>query len=375
MKLVKDNFKRSDLEASEKRIKQFIMDYVDANKLTAKIWTHNKTSVSIGNSPPPQYQELIPHFKSFILHEFKLFNANNLVSHNISFENNFKAHFFQSAFENLQHFDKVIFIKTILYNSIDRHFYKTIAPQLENNDFWLTYRYIAPFVKTGQSTNDVREALTPLQNKSIDTEEKVLSFAYYLQYYKQICKRTDIKSGILKLLRNKVEEQHYPIFEKILGTTISQEDVKNNNIFMQPNEVKVLLLDKDKTFEQISFANIPQPHVSNYNRYFNLINEFLTSKNHKDLTGINRIDFFELNSSKEPARVYIEAAPTGFKADIEELYLHLIKSCSHLLTQQYTRINPLLEPLETATTYYFLNKTINKDLEEDNLKTKKINKI
>lgn len=374
MKLPKDNFKRSDLEASEKRIKQFLIDYVNVNNLTANAWKHNKTSISIGNSPTAQYQEIIPNFNGFIINNFKLFDANNLVSHNISFENNFKAHFFKSAFEHLQPFDKIVFIKTILYNSIDRSFYKSIAPQLENEDFWLTYRHIAPFVKSGQSTTDVREALTTLQNKSIDTEEKTMAFAYYLQYYKQICKRTDIKSGVLKLLRNKVEEQYYPIFEKILGTPILQEEAKDNNILMQPNEVKVLLLNKDKIFEQISFANIPQPHVSNYNRYFNLINDFLTNKNHKELTGINRIDFYELNSSKEPARVYIEASPTGFKADIEELYLHLVKSCSHLLTSQYSRDNPLLQSLETATNFYFLNKKIN-NVDEDNLKTKKIHKI
>lgn len=359
MKLIKDKYNRYDLNESEKRIISEINNFIKINELIglkSNMVNNYIYLTKITNNIPP-YKTKINNFNEFMNNEYKILDTNNKPNYKLNFEIYMKEKFQNFMFNKLNDFDKIVFIKTIIYDSMDSIFFKETLRNLNQENFWSFYRNISPFVVSSKSSTDVRMGLEELTNRSINTKDKVLSFAYYLKYYQQISKRTDIKAGIIKILRNKVEEKYYPIFEKILSSKIISNET--NNIFIKPNEMAILIINKEKIFEYISFENIEQAQTYNYNKYINCINKYLMSSEVKNKLGINCIDFIEFSSKKEPAKIYIESNKTGFNVNIEEMYLHFLESCTKII-KSIDKDNQMKNILDTALNFYLLKNEINK---------------
>jgi hypothetical protein len=372
MKLKKDEFKKSEIDAAANKIIDIFIEYTIANRLIANR-VQNSTSINISSIDPHHYnyQTKIFDFKKFMKNEFQLFNADMMhPTHRLVLNDDDKLNFYLYALKKLNKFEKIILIKT---NGDLKPKLKSLVNSnvLSEDDYWLQLRHVAPFTKFKQSayTDHVREMLNTLLNKSIDTNEKVESLAYFLNYYKVIARRTDVKAGIIRLLKNKVNEEDYPIFESILSTKIS----KNNSeldIFLPTSEVKTLIISKSAIFEQVAFAQIPQAKVDHYNKYLQAVNHFLLSPETKKELNISRIDFHEFQSHSDPARIYISSENGGFKENIENIYKHLIQSCASLHMVGPSKLG---NAFKTSLDYFLLNNSIqeaNRD-KNDNYEPKK----
>jgi hypothetical protein len=362
MKLPKDQFKRSEVDTAATKIMNILSDYVEQHNLPMMKSNCGKV-VYLSTTNIHSVSDSVHDFKEFVKNEFTLFKPDTMSpSHTIMLNENDKLNFYISALEKLNDFEKIVLIKTT----------KNFKPSLKrllntnvfsDNDYWLHLRHVAPFSKIKESayTSEVSEILTTLVEKSIDTQEKIDSLAYFLNHYKTIVRRTDIKASMVRLLKNKLNEEDFPIFESILATKISNNNTEID-IFLPPPEIKTLIISKSSIFEQVVFDQIPQANIKNYNKYLQSINYFLLSPKVRDELNIARIDFHEFHSNNEPARIYISSESGGFKENIEPIYKHLIQSCASSYSN-YTLYNADIESdigsaLKTSLDYFLLHKSI-----------------
>lgn len=305
--------------------------------------------------------------------EFKIMDENLESSHKITMQSHHKAGFYSNALKQLNDFEKVVLIKAFFQF---RPSYSRLNPEkgiISEDDYWLHLRNIAPFTKVRQRQNsdDVRIVLNCLSERILDTQEKIESLAYFIHYYKAIAKRIDIKSSLVRMLKDKIDEDNFPIFETILSTKISK-GTSEFNIFSPAPEVKLLVVPKSTLFEQVFFSEVPQAHTDNYNNYLETINRFLLSPDVKDTLNISRIDYNELTSTNQPARIYIQANSNGFKYDIQKIYGHLVKDCSNAF------MTPNMDEfLKKSLNYLLLTKAIpeKEELNEETKPTKIVIKV
>jgi hypothetical protein len=365
MKLKKDEFRKSDIDAAGEKIKELLLDYVEKNRLVASISRHSTNTVSLTQSTVNIGDAQVISFKRFMNEQFKFMNENFSPSHKISIYGTHKLTFTSDALKKLNKSEKIILIKGMI--SL-RPSFSDLDPKsgfISEDDFWLHLRHIAPFtkIKPQQRSDDVRVVLDIVASRSLDTQEKIDSLAYFLNYYKIIAKRTDIKAGLIRLLKSKIDEEHYPVFENILSSKFSNLE-SEFNIFSPTPDVKLLVIQKDSIFEQVPFVAIPQAKTDDYNKYLLTLNRFLQSPKASSILNIAKIDFHELSATKEPARVYIQAKEGGFKEDIQEIYAHLVKSCADSYPSKL-----IDSAFETSLNYFLLNKAVaNKD---ENLEPKR----
>lgn len=371
MKLPKDQFKRSEVDAAANKIMNILIDYVAEQNLPMMESDCGKIIYLSTTNIPFSVSNESHAFKDFVKNEFTLFTPDTMSpSHTIMLNENDKLNFYTSALEKLNDFEKIVLIKTT------KHFKPSIKKLtntniFSDNDYWLHLRHVAPFSKIKQSTyaSEVSEILTTLVNKSIDTKEKIDSLAYFLNHYKTIVRRTDIKANTVRLIKTKLNEADFPIFESILATKILNNDT-DLNIFLPPPEIKTLIISKNAMFEQVFFDQIPQANIKHYNRYLQSINYFLLSPKVRDELNIARIDFHEFHSNNEPARIYMSSENGEFKEDIEIIYKHLIQSCASSYSN-YTYYNADTESdigkaLKTSLEYFLLNKSIHESNKNSN---------
>lgn len=364
MRLAKDKFKKSEVEVAGETIKQKLLDFIEKNNLRGQINKSDTPPTVYFSTSSTQYTNYynynsIPDYNHFIKNEYKIIDDSNKPSHNVNVDYSLKYKFYIDTFKSLNDFEKVVFIKVFSSEFMDRQFFNEINKNLSDKDFWMHLRHVAPFGKGSQSIDYVRAAFTILEQKDINSPEKIESLTYFINYYKTICKRQDIKIGLNKLIYNKINEKYHPILSDLLGGIDVNNQKDLNKILDVTPEIKTLILNKKNIFEQISFKNIPHPNVANYNNYFKCINNFLGSEDGKKLLNIERVDFFELTSSKDPARVFIQATQNGFKEDLFPIYLHLLDSCSHHFTDDYEKKDLMKEVLRKSLNFYLLNKNLN----------------
>lgn len=369
MKLKKDQFKKSEIDAAVSKIMDILIQYVEEKELTVSS-SQCKKHINISSSKMIyDTYHLINNFRGFIKNQFTLFDSDNMhPSHKITITSLDKLCFYTRALEKLNNFEKIVLVKTTdEFKPSLKELTKTNV--FSEEDYWLHLRHVAPFSKVRQRTsaNHVRDVLTDLSNKSINTKEKVDALAYFLNYYKTIAKRSDIKASTVRLIKGKINEEYFPIFESILSTKILN-NASDIDIFLPPPEVKTLIISKNSMIEQVSFDKIPQAHFQNYNKYLQSINYFLLSPQISEQLNIARIDFHEFHSNNEPARIYISSKNGEFKEEIEPIYKHLIQSCaaSYSAYDIYKAdpITKLGNTFKTSLDYFLLNKSIN-DVNKD----------
>lgn len=376
MKLLKDYFTQSDLLTAEKNIKNSIINYISKNNLILGQHTYSSSSITITQpSSQNNYLKPINDYKQFILNNYSIYSTEKAgsPSHKITIGMGSQANnttFYLEIFRSLNEKDQKILVKTLFHDFLGYNsFFSNLNKHLDTQEYWFHLRNIIPFGSTSKSVNDARSILTSLQSRTIDTKEKVYSLLYTIQHYKQICKRPDVQSGLIKIISSKVDEKLIPEIESFLKIKIEPHQ-NSINFFDTPNQIISLVINKENLFKGVSFENVPQARVDNYNRYFQHINNFLTTTNTKNILNIDFIDFIELSSKKNPARVYIHSDTNGFKHNIQEIYLHLIQTCAHKLIDGYKQEN-LEEALEKSLNFYLLNTNIvNKNKEEATIKTK-----
>lgn len=361
MKLQKDQFVKREIDLAANKIVDVLIDYVMKNKLFA----HRSGQLINLNTVQDHFNHdfnlKIHDFKKFMKQEFILLDPDDMSSsHNIIFTQPDKMCFYKELLGKLNDFEKIVLVKTV---NTFKHPIAKLNNEISEDDYWLHLRHVAPFSKIKQpsSSDYVKNVLTTLENKSIDTQEKIDSLAYFLNYYKPIAKRTDIKASVIKLIKRKINEEHFPMFESILGSQISKDN-SEINLFLNPTEVKTLIISKNSIFEQVTFDKIPQAAVHHYNTYLQFINYFLLSPKTSDILNISRIDFHEFQSNNEPARIYISSNQDGFNEDLGAIYQHLIQSCSPLYKQsRFSTSNTnddILNSFKTSLDYFLLNKSI-----------------
>ncbi len=366
MKLAKDTFKKNEVEAAAAHIKDLIWDFIEEKKMYANITQYSPNTINLTTrNVNYQGQNPIANFKSFYQQQYHLFdNTTNKASHKLNIEYNLQDSFYLNIFNKLNKFEKILFIKNFASQSQSYHFFSKISPKLSEEDFWLHLRHIAPFEKGSQSATDVRDVLKTLDDKSIDTKEKRESLAYYIHYYKTLCKRTDIQSGLKKLILKKIDEEHIPFFEQLLKTQISSSNTVDS-ILENPPQIQTFIINKEKMFSELSLDNISQAETHHYNRFINNLNYFLVSEQTKERLGIERIDFIEFKSTKEPGRVFIQSSQEGFKEEIRPIYLHLLATGAKNF--QLNNSTSMSDVFEKSLNYYLLNQKIpNKHQNEEN---------
>ncbi len=370
MKLLKDYFTQADLLTAEQNIKKQIIDYISKNNLIIAQHTYSSTGLTItqpGNQT--NYLKPINDHKRFIMNDYSIHSSEKAgsSSHKISIGLGPQASnntFYLEIFRNLSEKDQKILVKTLFHDFLGYNgFFNNLNKSLDTNEYWFHLRNIIPFGNTTKSVNDARTILTSLQSRTIDTKEKVYSLLYTIQHYKQICKRPDVQSGLVKIISSKVEDALIPEIESFLKIKIEPQQAVVN-FFDNPNQIVSLVINKENLFKGISFENVPQARVDNYNRYFQHINNFLTTTTVQEKLNIDFIDFVELSSKKNPARVYIHSNNLGFHHNIQEIYLHLIQTCSHKLIDNYKQ-ETLNEALDKSLNFYLLNKNILKKPNEE----------
>ncbi len=380
MKLIKDYFTQVDLLTAENNIKKKIIEYIAKHNLIIGVHTYSSSSISI-TQPTNQnnYLKPIANYKNFIMNEYSIHSSEKggSPSHKINVAlgpTKTNTDFYLDIFRGLSGKDQQIMVKTIFHDFLGYNsFFSNLNKSLTTEEYWFHLRNIIPFGSTSKSVNDARSILSSLQNRTIDTKDKVYSLLYTVQHYKQICKRPDVQTGLIKIITSRVDEKFIPDIESFLKIKIDQH-YEPINFFDNPNTIVSLIINKENLFKGVSFEQVPQARVDNYNKYFQQINDFLTGPQAKEKLNIDFIDFMELSSKKNPARVYIHSNKLGFQHDIKEIYLHLINTCSHKLLDSYKQ-EALVESLEKSLNFYLLNKNIQqKDGEEtvSKPKTKKI---
>lgn len=380
MKLQKDYFTQADLLTAENNIKRQIIDYISKNNFILGTHTYSSSSITI-TQPNPQnnYIKPIADYKKFILNEYSIHSAekSGSPSHKINLAvgpQGSSTNFYLDIFRKLSEKDQKILVKTLFHDFLGYNsFFGNLSQNLTSDEYWFHLRNIIPFGATSKSVNDARTILSSLQNRTIDTKEKVYSLLYTVQHYKQICKRPDVQSGLIKIVSSKIDDKFIPEIESFLKIKIDHNN-EPINLLDTPNNIVSLIINKESLFKGVSFENLPQARVDNYNRYFQHINSFLISPKAKEKLNIDFIDFIELSSKKNPARVYIHSNQLGFNEDIKDIYLHLINTCAHKLIEGY-RQETLEEALDKSLNFYLLNKSISTKTTEEapqKIKTMKI---
>lgn len=380
MKLTKDYFTQADLLTAENNIKKKIIEYISKNNLIIGLHSYNNSSISITQpSNQNNYLKLIANYKNFIMNEYSIRSSEkgDLPSHKLHITlgpNTTNTDFYIDIFRDLSEKEQQIMVKTIFHDFLGNNsFFSQLNKRLTTDEYWFHLRNIIPFGPTSKSVNDARSILSSLQNRTIDTKDKVYSLLYTVQHYKQICKRPDVQTGLIKIITSRVDEKFIPDIESFLKIKIDHHH-EPINFFDNPNTIVSLIINKENLFKGVSFEHVPQARVDNYNKYFQQINDFLIGPQAKEKLNIDFIDFMELSSKKNPARVYVHSNKSGFQHDIKEIYLHLINTCSHKLLDSYKQ-EALVESLEKSLNFYLLNKNIHKKDGEDTVykpKTKKI---
>lgn len=385
MKLLKDYFSQSDILSTDINIKKNIIKYVEDNNLTLFSYVHDKKKILISNQHN-NYYEKITNYKQFLNNEFSIYsrlsysNCNpGTPTHSIRVSIggvNHNTPFYLTLFRNLNEQEKKIFVKTIFHDFLgNNNFFNHLNKNLQTDEYWFHLRNFLPFGATTKSISDARDIFSSLQDRSIDTKDKVYSLLYTIQHYKQICKRPDIKTGLIKILSNKLNDEFIPEIESFLKIKIDKNP-QPIDLFETPNSVVTLLINKENIFNIISFEKIPQARVDNYNKYLQQINNFLSSEDIKEKLNIDFIDYIDFSSKKHPARVYIHSNNEGFVYDIKEIYSHLMISCSNHLIDEFMEQNFLHEVLDKSLNFYLLDKKISNNKSELNTPIKpKIKKI
>lgn len=373
MKLAKDTFKKNEVEAAAAHIKDLIWEFIEERNLYASQNQYSRGTINLmeksvnyhGHTP-------IANLKTFYKTQYQVFNSEtNHSSHTLNFEYKLQENFYLTIFNKLNRYEKVLFIKTFS-NQSSHNFFSKISNKLSEEDFWLHLRHVAPFLKGSQSTYDVRDVFNNLNNKSIDTEEKREALAYYIHYYKTICKRTDIQTSLKRLILKKIDDEHIPYFEQLLKIKISNDN-QIENILEKTPQIETLIINKEKIFSEISFDHIPQAETQHYNRLINTLNKFLSNKEIREILGIERVDFVEFKSTKEPGRVFIQAEEDGFKKDITPIYLHLLTiGAKHFQLQENDEMTNVFEK---SLNYYLLNQKIPRKNMDEEVTSKKSFKI
>ncbi len=371
MQLLKDTFKRSEIDFTGEKIKNLLCDFIAKNDLSGYIDTQDKTHLIIQKVPTEKYlyQKKIKDVSDFIQKNYTFLNETNKSTHYIDINTQFRLKFYTEAFNSLTGNDKKFFIKGFVHFNQPIGFLSTLYNNLPESDFWLHLRHIAPFQKLTLSSTQVREVLKHLEYKKIDTEEKIESLAYYIQYFKPVCKRTDIKTNIIRLIKNKVEESYFEIFETLLDSKINP--TQNIQSIAEPEkEIKLLSLIKDKIFEQLEFPQIKQIQTQHYNSYINQLNSFLINKENKELLNIEKIDYNEFNAGRESARIYFVANGKGFSKDIIQIYLHILETCAVNFDGKYSiNLNhetpEIHDSFKKSLNYYLLSKKIINEQRKD----------
>jgi hypothetical protein len=374
MKLSKDIFNRSEINLAGEKIKNLICDFIIKNDLSIYIDTQDKTHLIIQKVPTEKYlyQKKIKDISNFIFKNYNFLDQTNKPTHYINITPQFRNKFYTEAFNNLKGDDKIFFIKGFVHFNQPIGFLSALYNNLPESDFWLHLRHITPFQKSTLSSTQIREVLKYLEYKKIDTEEKIEALAYYIQYFKPICKRTDIKANIIRLIKDKIDESHFEIFETLLDSKI--EKTQNIQSILEPKkEVIHISLLKNKIFEQLEFPQIKQIQTQHYNSYIIQLNSFLTNKENNQLLNIDRIDFNEFNSGREPARIYFVANEKGFHKDIIQIYLHLLETCAVNFNGKYSiNLNhetpEIHESFKKSLNYYLLSKEIGNEKKQDKQK-------
>lgn len=359
MKLIKDNFKISDIENANKNIKQAILDYVEQNRLYLTTRTHNTSNISLSHNPPGSYSSEIKDRRGFFRNDFNIFDKNNSATHKIHAQN--ESAYYKEVYDKLSDTDKVIFIKTISNHTNSYETLTTVTKNLDDNEFWRYVRNWAPFNKSSKQSFIFKGVFRTISEKSIDTEDKVQALYQFLNYYKPIVKRTDTKNTVIRLIKNKVEEKYHSDFEKLIGCKFEVEE--QVDFLSKDDNLTVIKLDKDGLFEQLPMKNFPQAEVNTYNSLISQVIRVISENLSEDL-GVENTTFVELSSKKLPARIYIEAKSGGFKEDIKAVFKLLLETGANIMAPNNK------EELKKGLVDTFLYYKIQKEITEKNSENK-----
>lgn len=390
MKLAKDKFYISNVKMAESQIKENIIEYMRQNNLyLSKSKYGGSLFLDVVQKQNTNYAEDIPNPSSYIRNNYFLLKETNpnlsqsnsnqrvtLTTNSAPGNSNSISDLYFFLYNKAKNEnEKITLIKTLFHDFLLRYdFLEPILKKMNNEDCWFHLRHINPFESSTKSVGHIRTILTKLNQLSIDTPQKEESLMYGLQYYKQLCKRPDIQSGLIKLLRVKLSEEQVLKFEDFLKIKINEQDDKEV-LFDNNNEIVTIFLNKEQLFKQLSFGNVPQAGVDSYNQYLKTLNSFLVSDEVKKTLGIQNIDMIDLSSKNHPARIYIQSVEDGFNGNINEIYEHLLRSCVNSLVPGWKQ-ESLSDTFEKSLTYYQINKNLNDTHQTNDSKViKKITKI
>lgn len=368
MKLEKDKFSKEFLSSAQKKQIELFKDFINKYDLKFSFGNYQKgysldnpssiKSFSITHDNVNAYHNTEIKNKNIIWDRFYFLDEENNPSHDFHFNSVVWGNIFNDIYEKMNDDEKPFFLKTIGSKINPRQFFLIYEDKLKDEDFWLYLRHINSFYAKPIQKNDFLCIMEQLNNKSIDSEKKVQSLAQFLNFYKTIVRRDDLSPRIVSFINKNIDPQYFYMFQKIIGKEINVPSLAAipEDILQQNNQTICLLIDKEKFFSRVAFSNIPNAQHHDYNRYLKQINEIIMLEQNKKLLGIQYINFIEFNSSKDPARVYVDSSEQGFKQDIKNLYFNILIN----LTGEFKSGQKLSEAsVNSAINYYILSNSIN----------------
>lgn len=218
---------------------------------------------------------------------------------------------YQTVYSKLDTISKVVFIKCF---TTDEHSfqYRHRIKDLSNDDFWLHIGNRNTFYKSSKNKYEFTDLLEYIKEKPLESNEQIEQFIGFIKNYSQFTKKTEYKTIISQIFKEKVKSDQGDIISKKLGYNPFLSGTESD-IAETGAQITLVKINKEPYFMRISESNGNNVNHRLYENILELVVNQLSEKKTMDRIGINSIDYIPMYAKTKEAKIFIESKDSGLK--------------------------------------------------------------